>query len=51
MNIVMTKTGKFIELQGTAEGEPFSDEQLAALISCAKSCLNVVFSKQDEALK
>ncbi len=51
MNIVMTKTGKFIELQGTAEGEPFSDDQLSALISCAKSCLNVVFNKQDEVLK
>lgn len=51
MNIVMTKTGKFIELQGTAEGEPFSDEQLTALITCAKSCLQIVFSKQDEALK
>lgn len=51
MNIVMTKSGKFIELQGTAEGEPFSDEQLAALISCAKSCLQIVFTKQNEALK
>jgi ribonuclease PH len=51
MNIVMTKTGKFIELQGTAEGAPFSDEQLVALISCAKSCLGVVFTKQDEVLK
>lgn len=32
MNIVMTKSGKFIEVQGTAEGEPFSREQLNALL-------------------
>jgi ribonuclease PH len=51
MNIVMTKSGKFIELQGTAEGVPFSEEQLSALINCAKSCLKVVFQKQDEVLK
>lgn len=51
MNIVMTKTGKFVELQGTAEGEPFSQEQLNALIDCAKICLKTVFEKQDEALK
>lgn len=51
MNIVMTASGKFVEIQGTAEGEPFSDEQLAGLLSCAKSCLKVVFEKQNEALK
>lgn len=51
MNVVMTASGKFVEIQGTAEGDPFSDEQLAALLSCAKSCLKVVFEKQNQALK
>jgi ribonuclease PH len=51
MNVVMTRAGKFVELQGTAEGEPFSEEQLKALIDCAKSCLKIVFEKQDEVLK
>jgi ribonuclease PH len=50
MNIVMTASGKFVEIQGTAEGEPFTEEQMSALISCAKSCLKVVFAKQNEAL-
>ena len=51
MNIVMTKSGKFVEVQGTAEGHPFSHEQLMALIDCAKTCLDTVFAKQTDALK
>lgn len=51
MNIVMTKSGKFVEVQGTAEGMPFSHEQLMALLDCAKTCLDTVFAKQAEALK
>lgn len=50
MNVVMTASGKFVEIQGTAEGEPFSDEQLASLLSCAKSCLKIVFEKQNKVL-
>lgn len=48
MNIVMTKTGKFIEVQGTAEGEPFSMEQLQALVECAQHSLKSVFQEQDK---
>lgn len=51
MNIVMTSEGKFVEIQGTAEGEPFSHDQMMALMECAKNCLNEVFKKQNEALK
>ena len=51
MNVVMTKSGKFVEVQGTAEGHPFSHEQLMALLECAKTCLDTVFAKQTEALK
>lgn len=36
MNIVMTGKGKFVEVQGTAEGEPFSKTQMEGLISLAK---------------
>ena len=50
MNIVMTKSGKFIEVQGTAEGEPFTSEQLSALLDCSKTALESVFKAQDEAL-
>jgi ribonuclease PH len=46
MNIVMTTSGKFVEVQGTAEGEPFSMEHLTELLSCAKSALEVVMKEQ-----
>ncbi|MBI5193172.1 MAG: ribonuclease PH [Nitrospirae bacterium] len=36
MNIVMTGKGKFVEVQGTAEGAPFSKTQMEGLISLAK---------------
>lgn len=36
MNVVMTSEGKFVEIQGTAEGAPFSEEELAALLALAK---------------
>ena len=50
MNIVMTASGKFIEVQGTAEGEPFSEEQLHALLTCARTCLGHVFAAQKKIL-
>lgn len=50
MNIVMTSSGKFVEVQGTAEGEPFSMEHLNALLSCAQSALQVVIKEQRAAL-
>lgn len=46
MNIVMTSNGKFVEVQGTAEGEPFSMEQLQALLDCAQTALKVVMKEQ-----
>ena len=37
MNVVMTGTGKFVEVQGTAEHDPFDDAQMAQLIALARS--------------
>ncbi len=51
MNIVMTKKGNFVEVQGTAEGEPFSSAYLMDLLNCAKTALGFVFEAQDKALK
>ncbi len=51
MNIVMTKSGKFIEVQGTAEGEPFSRDELNAILDCAYDALKVVFAAQEKVLK
>ena len=50
MNIVMTESGKFIEVQGTAEGQAFSREQMDALMDCATESLKIVFAKQKETL-
>ncbi len=36
MNVVMTGSGKFVEVQGTAEHEPFDDAQMAQLIELAR---------------
>jgi len=36
MNVVMTESGKFIEIQGTAEVEPFDDKELATMLKEAK---------------
>lgn len=46
MNIVMTTSGKFVEVQGTAEGSPFSMEHLQGLLACAQTALNVVMKEQ-----
>jgi ribonuclease PH len=46
MNIVMTESGKFIEIQGTAEENPFSQEELDSIISLAKGGLDTIFSIQ-----
>lgn len=51
MNIVMTSSGKFVEVQGTAEGEPFSMEELSGLLSVAKSSLEVVIKEQRKVLE
>ena len=36
MNVVMTGTGKLVEVQGTAEGEPFSEATLGKMLKIAK---------------
>ena len=50
MNVVMTLSKTLVEVQGTAEKNPFSREQLDLMLECAESCLEVVFAKQNEAL-
>ncbi|WP_349828804.1 ribonuclease PH [Brevibacterium litoralis] len=47
MNVVMTGSGKFIEVQGTAEGEPFDQEELTALLDLArKGCADLTALQQ-----
>ncbi|UDG80850.1 Ribonuclease PH [Candidatus Hartigia pinicola] len=51
INVVMMSDGRIIEVQGTAEGEPFSHEELIDLLSLAKTGLISIFESQTEALK
>jgi len=46
MNIVCTSEGRFIELQGTAEGEPFSREQMEALLALGMHGIEELLEKQ-----
>ncbi len=42
MNVVMTGDGRFVEVQGTAEGEPFDKAELDALLAlAAKGCADL----------
>lgn len=50
MNIVMTRKGEFIEIQGTAEEKPFNKNQLAGLLEAAEISLAKVFEEQDRVL-
>ncbi len=50
MNVVMTGEGRFIELQGTAEGEPFSRAQVDALMLLAEKGVRELVAAQRAAL-
>lgn len=50
MNIVMTESGKFVEVQGTAESEPFSQGQLDRMLELAKEGILKLIDKQKEVL-
>jgi ribonuclease PH len=45
-NFVMTGKGGIVEVQGTAEGEPFSEEQLAAMIALARAGISDLVAMQ-----
>ena len=50
MNVVMTEGGSFIEVQGTAEGEPFSPEELTQMMEVSKHALRELIDLQKQAL-
>lgn len=50
MNVVMTASGKFIEVQGTAEADPFSAETLGKMLALAKKGILQLIDLQNEAL-
>lgn len=51
MNVVMTESGKFIELQGTAEKEPFNDIQLEEMLSFAKIGIKDLIKQQKQSVQ
>ena len=50
MNVILTETGKIIEIQGTAEGEPFSFDELDELLTLAKHSIREIIDVQKQAL-
>jgi ribonuclease PH len=50
MNIVMTASGKFVELQATAEHQVFDDERLAKMIGLARKGVQTLVEKQQAVL-
>ena len=50
MNVIMTGEGGFVEIQGTAEGKPFSRDELNALLDLAKKGCDELMAAQRAAL-
>lgn len=50
MNFVLTDNNKIVEIQGTAEENPFDEEQFAQLLKLAKSGVAQLIEKQKQAL-
>jgi ribonuclease PH len=50
MNIVMTSSGEFVEVQGTAEANPFSKNELHELLSLAEHGIAQILDEQARVL-
>jgi ribonuclease PH len=50
MNVAMTGSGKLVEVQGTAEGMPFSREKMNKMLDMAQEGINKLFIAQKQAL-
>ena len=50
MNIVMNDAGRFIEVQGTAEGHAFTDDEFTAMIGLARAGIADIITAQNEAI-
>jgi ribonuclease PH len=49
-NFVMTGAGGIVEIQGTAEGTPFSEEEFTSLMHLAKNGIGELVALQKEAV-
>jgi ribonuclease PH len=50
MNVVMNEAGRFVEVQGTAEGHAFTREEFDAMLELARSGINMVIDAQNTAI-
>ena len=50
MNVVMNELGEFIEVQGTAEGKTFSQDELSAMLALAKDGISHIIEQQKACL-
>ena len=50
MNVVMSQQGGFVEVQGTAEGKPFTREQADAMLALAEKGIQTLIQQQQQAL-
>ena len=50
MNFVMTSDGRFVEIQGTAEGEPFTETEMAQMTALAKDAIAQIIELQKATL-
>ena len=50
LNVIMTENGGFVEIQGTAEGEAFTPDELNAMLALAQKAIGELSAKQKEAL-
>ena len=50
MNLVMTGAGRLVEIQGTAEGEAFSERELAQLLALGKAGIRRLIAQQRKIL-
>lgn len=51
MNFIMTESGKIVEIQGTAEGEPFEEKEFNKLLDLGKEGIKQIIAKQKDVLK
>jgi ribonuclease PH len=50
LNVIMTEEGNFVEIQGTAEGDPFTPEQFSSMITVASKGIKELIEIQKESL-
>ncbi len=50
LNVVMTSSGRFVEVQGTAEGPPFARTELDEMLGLAEAGIGEILQIQEEVL-